>query len=76
MCGNHGFMTPQEIGNFIKNKREEAGLRQADLAGKAGVSERTVMRIENGHPASDRTVNLILKLFGYRLKKGIEEIED
>jgi transcriptional regulator with XRE-family HTH domain len=41
----------QEIANRLERRRIDAGLTQAQLAEEAGISKRTVERIEAGHSA-------------------------
>lgn len=42
------FIDKHNIGNIIKNARKKAGLKQYELAEKAGFSEKHLSRIENG----------------------------
>ena len=58
-----------EIKTFIKRKRKEAGLSQAELAKVANVAIRLVRDLEQGRKISFRTysLNRILKLFGKKL---------
>lgn len=46
--------------NQIKRLRKEAGLRQEDLAAKAGVSRQTIIAIENDK--YDPTLELAMRL--------------
>ena len=41
-------MTLRDIGDMIADKRRLLGLRQSDLAAKAGLSRATVEALENG----------------------------
>ena len=43
-------MDDQRVGRIIRALRRRRGWRQADLAGRAGCSQRTVSRAELGHP--------------------------
>ena len=56
----------REIGDRLERRRIDAGLTQAELAEEAGVSKRTVERIEAGHSTDFvlliRTLR-VLKLF-------------
>jgi transcriptional regulator with XRE-family HTH domain len=45
-------MTIREIGQIVATARSSAGLRQTDLAAKAGLSRATIDALENGR-ASD-----------------------
>lgn len=53
---------------FIKQKRDETNLTQAELAEKAGVGLRFIREIEQGKETLrlDK-INQVLKLFGYEL---------
>ena len=60
------------IANIIQDKRRKAGLKQAELAEKIGISEKHLSKIETGknYPALDTffkivdTLNLTLRDFG------------
>jgi transcriptional regulator with XRE-family HTH domain len=56
----------REIGSRLERRRIDAGLTQAELAEQAGISKRTVERIEAGH-STDFALLLralrVLKLF-------------
>lgn len=58
----------QNLPRFIKQKRNQAGLTQEDLADKAGVGLRFVRDLEQGKKTLrlDK-VNQILALFGHEL---------
>ena len=60
----------QEIGARLSRQRIEAGLTQADLAAQAGLSKRTLERIEAGHGAE--LVSLIRVLRALRLADGLD----
>lgn len=53
---------------FVKNKRNAAGLTQPELAEKAGVGLRFLRELEQGKESlrTDK-VNSVLKLFGYEV---------
>lgn len=53
---------------FIKQKRDETNLTQAELAEKAGVGLRFIRELEQGKETLrlDK-INQVLKLFGYEL---------
>ncbi|MFA5138876.1 MAG: helix-turn-helix domain-containing protein [Elusimicrobiota bacterium] len=61
-------MKKNPIAGFVREKRREAKLTQAELASKAGVGLRFIRDVEQGK-ASLRTdtVNKLLFLFGKRL---------
>lgn len=46
-------MEQRKIGQFIQNLRKEADLTQKELAGKIGVSDKTVSKWENGNGLPD-----------------------
>lgn len=50
----------EKIGEFIKQKREDKGLTQDDLASKLGISKPTVSLYESGErkPTLDRLIEL------------------
>lgn len=50
--------------NKLLKYREELNLTQAELAEKAGVSERTIQRIEKGTPAKGHTLKVLAKTLG------------
>jgi transcriptional regulator with XRE-family HTH domain len=55
-----------ELGSRLERRRIDANLKQADLAEQAGVSKRTIERIEAGHSTDFRLLLRtlrILKLF-------------
>lgn len=60
--------TMEKVREFVKQKREELGITQEDLAKRAGVGLRFVRELEQGKD-SLRTdaVNKVLKLFGKTL---------
>lgn len=60
--------------NKIKNKREELGIKQKDLAIKLAERESIVQKIESGH--FEPSLKLAKKLEKYLKIKLIEEIED
>ena len=47
-CPNGTIRTAAELGAAIRTKRREIGLRQAELAGLAGVGTRFLSELENG----------------------------
>jgi y4mF family transcriptional regulator len=56
------------LSSFVKQKRQETGLTQPELAQKAGVGLRFVRELEQGKETlrMDK-VNVVLRLFGYEL---------
>ncbi|TRZ66671.1 transcriptional regulator [bacterium] len=66
-----------DISTFIKAKRKLSGLKQEELALKAGVGLRFIRDLEQGKKTlrMDK-VNLVLKMFGYNLYPvNIKDIE-
>ncbi|BAI81757.1 transcriptional regulator, XRE family (plasmid) [Deferribacter desulfuricans SSM1] len=63
-------MKPYELGQFIKAKRKEKKITQADLAKQAGISRQTLSKLEQGKLAlvSIRTLFVVLDILGYELK--------
>ena len=45
-------MTPQEIGQQVRDRRRALGLRQDQLAGAAGVGLRFLVELEQGKPTA------------------------
>jgi DNA-binding XRE family transcriptional regulator len=60
---NYRCLTPQEIGTAVVMFRRMAGMKQFTLAHEAGVTERTVQRIENGDKVNDESLRRIAKAF-------------
>jgi transcriptional regulator with XRE-family HTH domain len=50
-----------EIGEVIARGRKAAGLKQKDLAARAGLHVQTLKRLENGAGAGYRTVRALQK---------------
>lgn len=46
------MLTPAEIGRIIRTTRKDAGLRQDELAGAAGVGLRFLVELERGKPTA------------------------
>lgn len=65
------------LSTFLKQKRKEAGLTQAQLADMSGVGLRFIRNIEQGK-ASLRLdkVNTVLALFGSQMVPGAIENDD
>ncbi len=53
-------MTRATLGNHLKLLRTRAGLTQADLAEKVGVSRKTINTVENGVFTPSATLALLL----------------
>lgn len=45
--------TAAQLGAATRAQRNAQGLTQAELAGRAGISRRTLIAIEQGHPAGE-----------------------
>ncbi|MEG3134071.1 helix-turn-helix transcriptional regulator [Rouxiella sp. T17] len=59
-----------DVATLVKNARREAGLSQAELAAKAGISRVTVARMET-LAKGDMSVSILIRLLeatGYDLK--------
>ena len=67
--------TTHELIDFVKNRREQLGLTQEELADRAGVGLRFVRDLEQGKESLrlDK-VNQVLVLFGHKM--GPIKIED
>ena len=58
-------MSETRLGNRLKEARTEAGLTQAELALKVGVSRKTINTVENGVFTPSTTLALTLaRVFG------------
>lgn len=55
------------IGLAIRNERESRGMRQFDLAWRAGLSERQLSRMECGEALASASLDAVLKALGVRL---------
>lgn len=55
-----GMFTPSLLGEAIKARRTQSGLRLEDAAALCGVAKQTFMKIEHGHPTSQ--LKSILKI--------------
>ena len=63
--------TPQDIGAIVRESRQHAGLDQAELARRAGVSRQWLVEMERGKPRAE--IGLILRVFnalGLPLQSG------
>ncbi len=61
--GEYRPFTAQQFGELVKAFRLENGWKQITLAYEAGITERTVQRIESGEQVSDDTRRQIAKAF-------------
>ncbi len=59
MAVTRPLMTPRQLGAAVRERRLAAGLTQADLASRAGVSRRFVSELERGERGGDRTGRLV-----------------
>lgn len=58
----------QSLGALIRAARLRLGLTQDELARRAGLSRRTVVAVENGHPAGElRSVLALVRALDLRL---------
>ena len=55
------YRTPKAIGHAIRNRRQELGLTQSELARKMGVSRQWLVSVEQGKPGAE--LGLILRGF-------------
>jgi transcriptional regulator with XRE-family HTH domain len=60
----------REIGDRLERRRIDAGLTQAELAEEAGISKRTVERLEAGH-----STDFVLLLRALRVLKLFEALD-
>ena len=51
--------TPQDIGALLRESRKKAGLGQAELACRIGVSRQWVVEVERGKPRAE--IGLVLR---------------
>lgn len=56
--------------NSWKNKRVKLGLRKTELARKAGISSRTIMRLELGDPSVSEETKSKVRIVFESLKKS------
>jgi len=65
--------TPRDIGAILRESRQKAGLDQAELARRVGVSRQWLVEVERGKPRAE--VGLILRVFnalGLPLQSGLK----
>ena len=51
--------TPQDIGALLREQRQKAGLAQAELAQRIGVSRQWLVEVEGGKPRAE--IGLVLR---------------
>lgn len=61
---SHDVTQRQELARKVKECREAEGMKQVTLAALAGVTERTIQRLEAGLRVEERTIRQIAKVFG------------
>lgn len=63
----------KSIGERVRTRREQLGLKQRDLAKKAGIGESTLSRIETGKREPQmRSLVALAKALGVKLTKFID----
>jgi transcriptional regulator with XRE-family HTH domain len=62
----------QEIGSRLEGRRIDAGLTQAQLAEEAGISKRTVERIEAGHSTDFAMLLRVLRVL--KLLEALDQL--
>lgn len=61
-------LTASLLGQAIKARRTQSGLRLEDAAALSGVAKQTFMKIEHGHPASQlRSILQICSALGIKI---------
>jgi HTH-type transcriptional regulator/antitoxin HipB len=64
--------TPQDIGALLRESRKKAGLGQAELASRIGVSRQWVVEVERGKPRAEMGLVLrALNTLGNPLQTGL-----
>jgi len=51
--------SPRDLGLYVRDRRTQLGMTQADLAGAAGVSRRWLLDLESGKPTAQ--IGLVLR---------------
>lgn len=65
--------TPQDIGALLRDSRKKAGLGQAELASRIGVSRQWVVEVERGKPRAEMGLVLrALNALGNPLQTGLK----
>jgi y4mF family transcriptional regulator len=58
----------EHLAEFVRRKRKEANLNQAEFAERSGVALTVIRKIEQGKTNLNlETVNQVLKMFGHEL---------
>jgi len=66
--------TPKDVGQLIRARRRSAGLGQAELAERVGVSRQWIIATERGKPGAELGLVLAtLDALGVRLRVGGDE---
>lgn len=72
---NHIIMTIQEIGSFIKERRQMLGITQPDLAEMAAVSINTLYKLERGEAnPSVKVLNKLAEVLGLELSVSVKKM--
>jgi transcriptional regulator with XRE-family HTH domain len=68
-------MKSQELAEIIKNRREELGISQKDLAEMSAIHLRSISNLESGksNPTLD-VLNQITKILGLKIHIKVKEI--
>ncbi|MFY8108305.1 MAG: helix-turn-helix domain-containing protein [Bacteroidia bacterium] len=68
-------MNSQELAEIIKNRREELGISQKDLAEMSAIHLRSISNLESGksNPTLD-VLNQITKILGLKIHINVKEI--
>jgi y4mF family transcriptional regulator len=68
-------MTIQEIGSFIKERRQMLGITQPDLAEMAEVSINTLYKLERGEAnPSVKVLNKLAEVLGLELSVSVKKM--
>ena len=68
-------MTIQEIGSFMKERRQMLGITQPDLAEMADVSINTLYKLERGEAnPSVKVLNKLAEVLGLELSLSIKKL--
>ena len=68
-------MTIQEIGSFIKERRQMLGITQPDLAEMAAVSINTLYKLERGEAnPSVKVLNKLAEVLGLELSVSVKKM--
>lgn len=64
-AGEFRCLSPEEISFAVRSRRELLGMKQLTLAQIAGITERTVQRIEGGQKADGQTLMAVAGALGF-----------